>query len=317
MAKFEKAVKEKIWLKILLNGPSGSGKTYSALRLATGIAKRMNARIAAIDTENGRIRYYADEFDFDDMELFAPYKPEDYIQAITDAVEAGYGVLIIDSISHEWNYCLDVHSKMTGNSYTNWSKITPRHDAFTEKILQSKIHIISTARGKDEYILEERNGKQVPKKVGIGYRQREGLEYNYSIAFNIDQATHVAEITKDNTKLFENRYEMLTEKDGEAMFEWANSSKIEPTREKLRNILSAIDIMARQLSEQLGKDKLMDFIKILNHGSANYKKINNIETAEILLEGLKGIDISRKDEGLQIIGEIVDIQAGETGLDGF
>jgi hypothetical protein len=35
-----------------------------------------------------------------------------------------------------------------------------------EKILQAPLHIIATVRGKDEYVLEEKNGKQVPKKVG-------------------------------------------------------------------------------------------------------------------------------------------------------
>ena len=47
---FVKAKKEKIWTKILLGGSSGSGKTYSALRLATGLAKKCGSGIAAIDT---------------------------------------------------------------------------------------------------------------------------------------------------------------------------------------------------------------------------------------------------------------------------
>lgn len=137
---FQKAKREQLWLKILLAGPSGSGKTYSALRLAKGIAEAANSRYAAIDTENGRIRYYANEFDFDDLQLEAPYTPEKYIEAINTAVSAGYKVLIVDSITHEWDYCIDIHDKMPGNSYTNWGKVTPRHDAFMEKILQSPIH---------------------------------------------------------------------------------------------------------------------------------------------------------------------------------
>lgn len=153
---FVKAKKEKIWTKILLGGSSGSGKTYSALRLATGLAKKCGSGIAAIDTEAGRIRYYANEFDFSDMQLTEPFTPEKYIEAINDAVDSGFKVLIIDSISHEWNYCVDIHDKMPGNSWTNWSKVTPRHDAFMEKILQAPIHIIATVRGKDEYVLEEK-----------------------------------------------------------------------------------------------------------------------------------------------------------------
>lgn len=222
---FQKAKREQLWLKILLAGPSGSGKTYTALRLASGIAKECNSRIAAIDTENGRIRYYANEFDFDDIQFEAPFTPENYIEAIEAAVDGGYKVLIIDSSTHEWDYCLDVHNKMPGNSYTNWAKITPRHDAFMEKMLQSPIHIITTVRGKDEYVLEEKNGKQTPKKVGLGYKQRDGMEYNYTCTFNIAQDTHIASVMKDNTHLFEDRYDVLTEKDGKALYEWANSGE--------------------------------------------------------------------------------------------
>lgn len=222
---FVKAKKEKIWTKVLLGGSSGSGKTYSALRLATGLAKKCGSGIAAIDTEAGRIRYYANEFDFSDMQLTEPFTPEKYIEAIDEAVGSGFKVLIIDSISHEWNYCVDVHDKMPGNSWTNWSRVTPRHDAFMEKILQAPIHIIATVRGKDEYVLEEKNGKQTPKKVGLGFKQRDGVEYNYTATFNIAQDTHIAEATKDNTHIFEGRYEVLTEKDGEALYDWANTGE--------------------------------------------------------------------------------------------
>jgi energy-coupling factor transporter ATP-binding protein EcfA2 len=226
---FQEAKREQIWLKVLLAGASGSGKTYSALRLATGIAKKTKGKIAAIDTENGRIRYYADEFKFNDQRITSPFEPEKYVSIIEEAVDAGFSVLIIDSITHEWDYCLEVHSKMPGNSYTNWAKITPRHDAFMEKVLQAPIHIIATVRGKDEYVLESKDGKQVPQKVGLGYKQRDNTEYNYTVTFNIDQKTHIADVMKDNTHLFEGRYEMLTEKDGEKLYGWANEGiKAEP-----------------------------------------------------------------------------------------
>lgn len=248
MTGFQKAKKEKIYLKILLAGASGSGKSYSALKLATGIANKMGGRIAAIDTEAGRIRYYANEFDFDDLQLSEPYTPEKYIEAITQAVDGGYSVLIIDSITHEWNYILDQVDKIPGtNSYTKWGKLTPRHNKFTEKMIQSPINIIATVRGKDAYVLEQdKNGKQVPKKVGLGYTQRDGLEYEYTVTFNIDQTNHVATAQKDNTHLFENKYEMLTEKDGEALYEWANSGeeRVPTLEEKLKPLQKQVTDVA-------------------------------------------------------------------------
>jgi len=223
---FQKAKREKIWVKVLLSGASGSGKTYSALKLATGLASKCGGRFAAIDTENGRIRYYASEFDFDDLQLEEPYTPEKYMSAIDDAINGGYKVLIVDSLTHEWKYLNDVHDAMPGNSYTNWGKLKPRHNKFMEKLLQSQIHIIATGRGKDDYILEDKNGKQVPKKVGVGVQQERDIEYNYTATFNITQETHVADVMKDNTHLFEGRYDVLTEKDGIALYEWANEGEV-------------------------------------------------------------------------------------------
>lgn len=286
---FVKAKKEKIWTKILLGGSSGSGKTYSALRLATGLAKKCGSGIAAIDTEAGRIRYYANEFDFSDMQLTEPFTPEKYIEAINDAVSSGFKVLIIDSISHEWNYCVDIHDKMPGNSWTNWSKVTPRHDAFMEKILQAPIHIIATVRGKDEYVLEEKNGKQTPKKVGLGFKQRDGVEYNYTATFNIAQDTHIAEATKDNTHIFEGRYEVLTEKDGEALYDWAN------TGEDFAFNISKAQQDIINLATELGGSKDPDVTKATINilGEANPKNCTDEVLLKQSLAALNSLKASR------------------------
>lgn len=282
MTGFQKAKKEKIYLKVLLAGASGSGKSYSALKLATGIANKMGGRIAAIDTEAGRIRYYANEFDFDDLQLSEPYTPEKYIEAITQAVDGGYSVLIIDSITHEWNYILDQVDKIPGaNSYTKWGKLTPRHNKFTEKMIQSPINIIATVRGKDAYVLEQdKNGKQVPKKVGLGYTQRDGLEYEYTVTFNIDQTNHVATAQKDNTHLFENKYEMLTEKDGEALYEWANSGeeRIPTLEEKLKPIQKKVTDTAVKKggSKNPGVVEVLKKYEIINPSDClDEEKLNN------------------------------------------
>jgi len=310
---FKKAKREQIWIKVLGAGASGSGKTYSMLRLATGFAKKSGGKIAAIDTENGRIRYYANEFDFDDLQLSAPYTPEKYIEAIDAAADGGYTILIIDSITHEWDYCLEVHSKMPGNSYTNWVKITPRHDPFMEKILQSPLHIFATVRGKDEYVMEEKNGKQVPKKVGLGYKQRDNTEYNYTVTFNIDQQSHIADAMKDNTHLFENRYDVLTEKDGMALYDWANSGdapdpKPQPKSETPKFNESKIDesvvdelakakediktIVAELTSLKVSEADIKTAIKS-KHTVANYTTIKDIEVANAVIKALKDITITK------------------------
>ena len=61
-----------------------------------------------------------------------PFSPEKYIEAISLCEAAGMEVIIIDSISHEWDGSggiIDVHSSMMGNSFTNWGKVTPLHNS--------------------------------------------------------------------------------------------------------------------------------------------------------------------------------------------
>lgn len=294
---FQEAKREKIWIKALLGGSSGSGKTYTALRLATGIASKCGGDVVAIDTENGRIKYYAGEFKFKYLQLTEPYTPEKYIEAIDAAVDAGFKVLILDSISHEWTYCNDLHTSMPGNSWTNWSKITPRHNAFCEKILQSPIHVIATVRGKDEYVAEDKDGKTVPKKVGVGFTQRGNLEYDYTVTFNLDQSTHVAEVMKDNTHVFEGRYEMLTEKDGVALYNWANSGDgIMPTAPKasFEEAKETVETVIEQIKEEFessmknGKDKEELYAIIQDCGAPkNFLQIKDMDLAKKTLGKLK------------------------------
>lgn len=219
----KKAVKYQLKAKIALMGPSGSGKTYSALRLAGG----MGPRKLLGNTEADRGYLYADQFNFDIIDLTAPYTPEKYIELIEYAEREGYDTLIIDSGTHEWSGrggLLEVHSSMPGNSYTNWAKITPRHNAFVDKILYSKINIITCLRGKDVYVMtENEKGKQTPKKEGLGADMRANFEYEMMATLMLDQQTHVAMAMKDNTGLFEKRFELLTEDHGKLLMQWANN----------------------------------------------------------------------------------------------
>ena len=155
----QKAERKKAKIKIGLQGSSGSGKSYSALLLAYGLCNSWE-KIVVIDTENNSAHLYSHLGGYNVIGISAPFSPERYIEAIDMAVNAGFEVVIIDSISHEWEAILDIHGSMAGNSFTNWNKITPRHNAFVNAILQSPVHILATIRTKQDYVLVEKNGKQ-------------------------------------------------------------------------------------------------------------------------------------------------------------
>lgn len=227
----KKAVRKKLHLKMALISPSGGGKTYSALRLCKG----MGGKTLLANTEAERGYIYADEFDYDIVDIEAPFTPEKYIEAIEYAEKEGYDNLILDSASHEWSGkggILELHDRMPGNSYTNWAQLTPRHNAFLDAQLYAKVNIISNLRGKDEYVLEEKNGKQVPKKVGLGAQQRQGFEYECQVTLLIDQDTHIASTSKDNTHLFEGQYDVLTEEHGRKLKRWLDNGEDAPMEKK-------------------------------------------------------------------------------------
>lgn len=190
-------------IKMAIQGPSGSGKTVGALYVAFGLCGNWS-KVVVIDTENYSASLYSDLGSYSVLNITAPYAPEKYVEAIQQCEQAGFEVIIIDSISHEWEGTggiIDVHGNMAGNSFTNWSKITPRHNAFVQTILQSKCHVIATLRSKQDYVLTEKNGKQVPEKVGMKPIQRDGTDYEFTIVFDLD-IKHNAIASKDRTGLF-------------------------------------------------------------------------------------------------------------------
>lgn len=229
---FQKAQKSVARLRIALAGTAGSGKTFSALKLASGFG----GTIAVIDTERHSASLYADRFNFDVCNIDPPYTPEKYIAAIQAAEKAGYATLIIDSFSHAWageGGLLDIHDKISsasrsGNSFTAWRNVTPMHNRLVDTILGCKCHVIATMRAKADYVQEEVNGKKTVKKVGLAPVQREGVDYEFTLVFDVSQ-DHVASSSKDRTSLFDGRPCVITEETGKQLVSWLNA-KEEPVK---------------------------------------------------------------------------------------
>ena len=225
MVEIRKAVRKKAKLRLGIAAPSGAGKTYSSLLLAFGLGQK----IGLIDTEQGSGDLYADLGDYDIIQIEAPYTIDKYLQAIKAFEQANYDVIIIDSLSHAWagdGGLLDKQGKIAdsgkGNGYTAWRSITPEHNALVNAMLASPCHIIATMRSKQEYVLQVNdNGKQAPKKVGMAPIQRDGMEYEFTVMFDID-INHNATATKDRTRLFDGNIFKITSQTGEQLLEWLN-----------------------------------------------------------------------------------------------
>lgn len=215
---FTKATRKKARLRLALTGPSGSGKTMAGLMIAKGLG----GRVAVLDTEHGSASLYAEPMklpngmlfeppEFDALDLQAPYSPERYIDAIKAAEAAGYDVLLIDSLTHEWSGsggCLEINdtvaaAKFRGNSWSAWNETTPRHRAFIDAMLQSRMHIIATGRSKTETAQTEgTNGRKQVVKLGMKTEQRDGIEYEFTVVLDLIHSGHYANASKDRTGLF-------------------------------------------------------------------------------------------------------------------
>lgn len=212
-------------IKMALQGPSGSGKTMGALLIAYGLCESWN-KIVVIDTENHSANLYAHLGPYNVLNIGAPFTPEKYMDAIKLCESSGMEVIILDSISHEWEGSggiLDIHSSMAGNSFTNWGKLTPRHNAFVQAILQSHCHIIGTVRSKQDYVLNEKNGKMVPEKVGLKGVTRDDMSYEFTLVFDVD-VKHFASASKDRTGLFGGKPEFrITPATGMLIADWCSA----------------------------------------------------------------------------------------------
>lgn len=230
-----KAERHQARIRMGLQGPSGSGKTMGALLIAFGLTGDWS-KVAVIDTENNSADLYAHLGNYNVLSLNAPFSPERYIEAIRICETSDMEVIIVDSISHEWEGSggiLETHSNMAGNSFTNWGKLTPRHNQFINVLLSSKCHIISTIRSKQDYVLAEKNGKMVPEKIGLKGVQREGMDYELTLVLEIDIKQN-ASATKDRTGLFMNRPEFQISSDtGEKILSWCKNGINATTVQKL------------------------------------------------------------------------------------
>lgn len=291
---FKKATRKDAYIKIAISGVSGSGKTFSAL----SICKGLGGKTALLDTEYGRASLYSDFFEFDVWDEQDPsgFPPEYFIRVIKAAEAAGYQNLIIDSLTHEWQGrggCLELvdaiaKAKYKGNSYFAWGEITPRHNKLVETLLSAKLNIICTMRAKSEYILnkDEKTGKISPQKVGLGTIQRDGIEYEFTVMFDLDRDSHIANAGKDNTFLFKDP-SIITEETGKKILAWLSSSQLiqeqtqpEQNKTKKQDPLEYVksDLTNRMEAGDDPEQILKDYSNILK---MDVKSIDTLEEKDI------------------------------------
>ena len=264
---FKRATRSQARLRLGLIGPAGSGKTMTALRIASGLG----GKIAVVDTERGSASLYMGERDmeFDVIELDS-YEVENFIEAINAAAAGGYSTLIIDSLSHAWagkggilEFVDKAGKRQGGGNFGAWRDATPRHNALVDAILGAPLHVICTLRSKVEYVVENINGRNQVRKVGMQPVQRDGLEYEFTVVGDVTQ-DHDLIVTKTRAAFLKDQVIREAGEDlGKQLAGWLSTG--EPVAVKHARVASDADMDKARLAIAATEDadKLADFKSVV------------------------------------------------------
>jgi len=211
-----KAEKKRARLRLAIDGQPGGGKTYTSLLLAKlliGEALKLpdgqKSKIYVIDTERTSSELYQDEFDFEIIELPRPFHgPADYKACIATAEAAGAEVIIIDSVSHEWQWCLQevdrIGAKRSGNTWSAWGAVRPPHDDFVDAMMGSPAHIIATLRAAPETVQRTEGGRTKVETIGMKQIQDSMFGFAFTIVIHMD-GDHTASVVKTRCRAIDKR----------------------------------------------------------------------------------------------------------------
>jgi hypothetical protein len=220
-------------------GQSGSGKTLTALYVARGMTDHAG-EIGFLDTENRRGSLYANELDGQFLigDLFYPFSPDRYAVAIKEFQAAGVKVLIVDSVSHEWESgCMEIAEAplLRGKKMADWKKTKAEHKKFMTTLLQSDMHIIVCIRAAEK--TDFKNPKQ-PVSLGIQPLCEKNFMFELSASvmmFNEGSYQQHLKIPRDLKEAFGDGQGYLGIETGQQIRAWLDSGNIDDQLESYRN----------------------------------------------------------------------------------
>lgn len=294
----KKAKREKLKVPIMITGASGSGKTISSLFIAKGIVEKMYpdlsdeeqwGKIGVIDTEHKRALLYAGSTvadihigEFLHLDFEPPFTVQNYINAFNLIKNEGVEVVIVDSISHAWSgeggILEQVENYTKGNTGKNmqaWAKVKPLEKEFLKLITGNSVYVIATSRSKQAYDFDrDENGKMKIVKLGLKPDQKDALEYEFAIAFRMDQ-NHIAEATKDNSNLFDMPFNVNLET-GYKIFGWSDQGvDLEKVRKDL--IIEILGMLEESTERKVKYDELLTKIRGQTIDNLNIKGLERMK----------------------------------------
>ena len=249
LASIKKATKVSKKLRCLITGQTGSGKTGSSLLLAKGLTN--NGKVLVFDTENGRASLKTDMpelegFSYDVIEVSSQeVSSDDYIKAIELAEQNGYDAVILDSITHEWEYVKELHQKL-GGRFTDWGKAKAGHHKFVKKVISAKVNVILTARSDIKHEQQEVNGRKQVVKLGLGTQTNSNFPYEMDFVFDIQDRQHNTVCDKSEGGLFTEPLFTITPATGALLAQYL-SDGVDPVTETKKKYAARIKELESEL----------------------------------------------------------------------
>jgi len=278
-------------------GISGSGKTYTALLMARGMVDNAS-EIGFLDTENKRGSLYADILDKPFMigDLYPPFSPERYSAAIKEFQEAGVKVLVIDSVSHEWEGeggCDDIANNKIGKM-ANWIGAKRAHKSFMNTLLQCNMNIIVCIRAREK--TDFKNPKE-PVSLGIQPICEKNFMFEMTASFLIENEGKTQKFLKLPSFLktsFGDGNSYLGKETGVKLMQWINTGEKEDpevTRIKSECLmacelgLAGLEALWNTLTKAQ-KQKMKPYFEVYKESAKAYdqQKIEAHETPQEALE---------------------------------
>ncbi|MCE2830530.1 MAG: ATP-binding protein [Oxalobacteraceae bacterium] len=271
-------------LLIQLSGVSGSGKTYTALQLAYGLANNDASKIVLIDTENRRGSLYANALPqpFRVIDFYAPFGPERYIAAIDAACKAGAEVIVIDSVTHEWESEGGCEWIATQTRFPDWKTAKREHKRFMTHMLQSPAHVIACTRAREKVDFSDPKN---PRPLGIQPIQEKNFSFEATVSLMMHDQGRRQDVLKCPAELHDvlgRGADYVTSEDGVSLRRWVDGGKaINPKVEHSRGMLlnaaeggvdalrSAWEATPKAIQKALGKA----FIESAKASAASFDKL--------------------------------------------
>lgn len=301
---FQPASKQQARARVAFSGASGSGKTFWALTWAHALAE--GNPIAVIDTERGSASLYADQFSFDVLEMRPPYHPDRLVEALNAASEAGYKVIVVDSLTHFWSGqggTLEIvdqaSARFKGNSHAAWQVGTPIQQRMVDALLGFDGHLIATMRAKTEWVMEpDERGKVTPRKIGLAPQQRSDIEFEFTMMLEIEANTHRAHVAKSRFADFADKVFTTndTSASAETFLEWLKSGKAIVSRnvgDTLKQTIANLEPFQRELLKGAWKEAGLPKVELLTE--------ETYETANALVESASMRTNGADDEELDLM----------------